>query len=364
MPNIFAGTEPPRWLTDIAKPIDSALLGQTAGMALAGGWLSASEGKPFSEGLAEARLNQQDPLWKLKAAQTQAQTKNAIAQYESKWRDIQFQDRDTSAWMNEDLPALSKFREEFKTNPDAVPPVMTSTQGINAARQIEAIQLQRQRMEIQKENARSTLEKQKYARSFDDFVSALTPTNRAKIRALPNGGFIDQNRTEPSQAAIDAANEAAALENKPAFGTPASVQAAKVRTEGTKEVHAQDAENRAALQAQKDQAAMDREKVRLQGPYGEMETGEINGQKYVKWGKQWKWFGDDQKKARVNILTDKIKKLQDTITQRGKDPDLQKQLDAAWKEMDAEFAKGSQFPPLPKGKPSTPKVISITPAGQ
>ena len=82
MADIFS-VEPPRWLQEIARPIDSRLTGQVAGTMLGGGINALADGTSFGQGFQEGRLAQQDPLWKLSAAAKQAQVAGAIAQAES-----------------------------------------------------------------------------------------------------------------------------------------------------------------------------------------------------------------------------------------------------------------------------------------
>ena len=209
MPEIFANSQPPAWLQEAARPADARQLGADIGTLGAGLFNSLSNDESFSAGVGEARASQKDPMWRLKAAQEQATTLRIIAGTESQWQDINQQKQDTSDWMTVDMPAISEYQQKVKTNPDTPLPIARSSVGRKVVDQLERNNLQQQAMDFKKANAKSTLEKQQYGQDFDTFVSALDPTARAAVRALPNGGFIDQQRMEPSQQAIDLANAAA-----------------------------------------------------------------------------------------------------------------------------------------------------------
>ena len=84
--SIFSGTEVPSWLERSTQPADSGAIGQVLGTVASGGWLAGSEGKSFSEGLAESRLNQADPMWRLKKEQMETQMLGQAARAESEWQ--------------------------------------------------------------------------------------------------------------------------------------------------------------------------------------------------------------------------------------------------------------------------------------
>jgi len=99
--------EPPRWLQALTirqKPNWGSLIGT----ALGGGVNALREGKPFAEGFAEARMNQQDPMWRLKAKLGEAQIANLASEAEARWM-VADQKVKESDWMIESANALTDW---------------------------------------------------------------------------------------------------------------------------------------------------------------------------------------------------------------------------------------------------------------
>ena len=149
MSNIFADTQPPAWLVNITRPAPKGEMGELAGMGLAGLFnayqdskatkdkadVEASLGQPPEEtkswlqeipqGLAEARLNLADPLWKVKMAQTGA----VIAQHRATAQ-LAYQKADLQAHMAEtetaDAPVYAQYLKDKAADPHAPRPTFQS----------------------------------------------------------------------------------------------------------------------------------------------------------------------------------------------------------------------------------------------
>lgn len=109
MASIF-DVEPPRWLQEIAKPIDAGKTGQFMGLLLAGATRSArddSGNTSFTEGFNEARMTLADPNWKLKMAQAEMKTLSEMARAESAWQRMAVGAQEEAAWL-QDLPLLAE----------------------------------------------------------------------------------------------------------------------------------------------------------------------------------------------------------------------------------------------------------------
>jgi len=136
MSDIFGGTQLPAWLVD-ATHRDSGGLGKSLGTVLAGGLLGLQENeagdglKGFEQGLAEARMNQNDPTWKVKEKVLEGHAMSSWAQAATQWQALDDNKRDMANWTTYDLPAISKFQEELKANPEAVAPVVQSHKGLS-----------------------------------------------------------------------------------------------------------------------------------------------------------------------------------------------------------------------------------------
>lgn len=164
MADIFGGANPPSWLVDATRQTPGEL-GSIAGLAFGGvlnalqeappekvpvkdpktgevtmqdapkkegftGWLGSRKG--LAQGLGEARLNTEDPLWRLKVAQTQASILGTMAQTQSALALAEERKQETAAWMK-DAPSLSPWLsatpEQRKSMPE---PTATSKQGMIA----------------------------------------------------------------------------------------------------------------------------------------------------------------------------------------------------------------------------------------
>ncbi len=242
--SIFDGTEPPRWLEQIAKPIDTKETGQTLGMMLGAGLLALQSDptakpnddgtrpvKGFQRGLYEARMNSSDPNWLVKTEQLKAQAAGSWAKSATEWQQYNMTARDASLWATKDLPALTKYQEELKTNPNATPPVMESSQGQQAAQKIETFQLrktqQQQAMQMQKLRIDNSSVNLKRRAEWEDAYAALTPTEALDVDALQDGGRDQQGNLTPE--ARQKINEIRGRQGKPAVGTPATVQTEMLR---------------------------------------------------------------------------------------------------------------------------------------
>jgi len=107
MANIF-DVEPPRWLQEIAKPIDTKQLGQVAGLMLAGASNAAGTNKSFSQGFQEARLNLADPMWKVRLAQDATRLQLDQVRAESALELMSLQREENRLWM-QDIPTIKDF---------------------------------------------------------------------------------------------------------------------------------------------------------------------------------------------------------------------------------------------------------------
>ena len=144
MADIFGNVQPPAWLQDLTA-LPKGEFGQSLGLALGAGLVAlqpneSGDGvKGIGQGLKEARLNQQDPNWRVKTKALESQVVNNWANAATTWQTYDAQNQDLALWTTQDLPALSKYQQDLKTNPDATPPVMKSTRGQSAANTIAAL---------------------------------------------------------------------------------------------------------------------------------------------------------------------------------------------------------------------------------
>ena len=163
MANIFGGVEPPKWLQDLTIPQHQGELGGTLGLALGGGLLALQPNesgtglKGIKQGIAEARLAESDPNWKAHQKQLEGQVVSNWARAATEWQSFDAANKDMAAWTLTDLPALSKYQEELKTDPGATPPVPQSGKGLQALQQIETSRLRKATLDFKKDQAEDML---------------------------------------------------------------------------------------------------------------------------------------------------------------------------------------------------------------
>ena len=270
MADIFQGTQVPAWLQRETEQ-QPGQLGDVVGLA-AGGLMNALQRDPnapqdasflesrkgVAEGLAEARLNIADPLWKLKVEQSKAAIMGRMAQAENAYAGAKQKVADTAAWMQDSqelTPWLSARPEDRQIMPA---PAVRSKAG---ATLVERTQTQDSRYFIGKEanrvrdeSSRVTLENQKRATEWDNAVGAADPTVTAQIAELPNQGWIvdgQGRRISPSTQALSILNSSRAAAGMLPFGAKQS----EVKKPDAIAVEKEKQKGRLELQTEKEKAA-------------------------------------------------------------------------------------------------------------
>jgi len=354
--DIFGGVEPPRWLQEITIPKQQGETGSELGTILGGGLLALQQdpstidpatgktktdpetGKPlswletrkgFQRGLAEARMNQADPNWRVKEKALEANATANWARAASMWQQYNSTQKDMALWTTKDLPAITQFQEELKTNPEAVPPVVQSGKGMQAVGQLEKQQLAMQQARLRQDNAKINIENQKTSIAFDQAVSVAPVAIGSAIDELPNQGWnVDRQgkRTTPSTAALKIYNDWATGNGQmpeKAFGyKPNAVEVAKARGEESRKteqtrgelksnLEQQRQENRKELEAVKQSGRIDVEKLKQLGrvdakgnPLGEKEF--INRHFNTVWTTLRKNASDDETPAMTAAKAERI----------------------------------------------------------
>lgn len=275
--DIFGGTQIPAWLVASTHE-DSGGLGKSIGTIMAGGLLAlqpneSGDGlKGLQQGLAEARMNQSDPMWRVKEKALEGQAVSTWANAATKWQQYDDTSRDMKLWMSDDLPALTKYQQDLKDDPDATAPVMKSTRGQSAINTIATQQLKKAQLNFKQDVAADTFELKSAdianrsvaakaavadAKLFNDTLeTVINPTDRAGIRALTKAGIP----TPESWAALASAPKKS-KEDKKQEGAIAQIEA---RGGQARTTDAQRAGERTALETQKAQEKQDFEKTRQQ----------------------------------------------------------------------------------------------------
>ena len=141
--NIFAGTEPPAWLSNMARPINGKETGALFGKIIGGVANAVSLAKDKQDqgqdvswvgelgaGMQEARLNMADPMWRIHAQQAQLNLAGQKLQLDAQQTKIDAQKR-TMAWIDHDQQTLPKWLAENPNPEDQVnaqPPDLKSPQ--------------------------------------------------------------------------------------------------------------------------------------------------------------------------------------------------------------------------------------------
>lgn len=220
MSNIFSGTEVPQWLQNIARPADTDVAAKVIGTGLGGLFNAARDakytqdradaqeavGQPAQEtktwlqeipqGLAEARLNLMDPLWKVKLAQQGAQIKQhqAAAQVALQHADLMAHNAQNET---DDAPIFSDWVKSIAADPTTPPPVGLKSQKYNQMVDQTMLKVQQQAIERQRnQNTMDTaaikadLEKQKIDATKAQRDRAKAPPEIKELK-LPDGSKVN-----------------------------------------------------------------------------------------------------------------------------------------------------------------------------
>lgn len=291
--NIFAGTELPQWMQSVRK--ENAILGESLGTVLAGGllgmqqdpntidpntgttktdpktgepmgWLSTRKG--FQQGIAEARMNQSDPNWRVKEKALEGQAVANWARAATMWQQYDATTKDMAAWTTHDLPAISKYQQELKDDPNAVPPVVESSKGMQALTQIERAQMAAQAMKIKQDSTKLAIENDKRQFEFRNAYTA-DPELQANIEGLGRAAWnydAQGKTTSPSTTALQIYNSWAKEHGKDPFGyKPTAVDAAKARGEAQLKVEAAKGEVRSNIEDKRQENRIALEKIKQEG---------------------------------------------------------------------------------------------------
>jgi hypothetical protein len=369
MASIFDGTQPPAWLTEATRQ-KKGQLGDIAGLAFGAG-INALQRDPnapsdasflesrkgVGEGITEARLSSVDPMWKLHVATAQAQQLSQMAQAESAFALAKERSAETQAWMV-DAPTLSPWltaRPEDRLNMPE--PVAQSKTGLGMIEKTTTAdsqyfikqQAQQQLLEATKLRVENNATKLKDLQLWDNAAAELSPQERTQIDALNNNGRDQSGALTPeARTMIDGFRSAA---GKPPVGTAPSVEAAGIRakTEASKaqspigkleadKVKAIDSGAPEEVIAAYDAAI--KKATETGGLYSEKpEVIEVEGKKFLKWGKQLRDLTDTsaKSKAEISLLTSKIRGLQNLLIKDPKNKSANQQLLDAKKELDKHF---------------------------
>lgn len=336
----------------------SATTGPSAPAATKGGL------NKWKDSFNEARLNQQNPLWRLSTAKTQAETWNTVASTELQTQRFQANATE-SANKTADMPRLNAAIAGLKTNPNWTPEPMDPTrpetgpfqsqwavqQFDQMSKQAQQADFARQNLSIKQQNEKTAVERKRTLTQWDNSLAAADPEIQSHIDGLPNAGYnvdADGNRLSPSREALTHYNQAITRNGQfpeRAFGFKANaIETAKARgeeqltLEEKRQARAQsplgklEADKQAALKSGAPAeviAAYDgaiKKASAADGLYdGSPEVIEAGGKQFLKWGKQLRDISgqDLQKKAQLSILQSKIKTLQSAVIKYEDTPEKQ-----------------------------------------
>lgn len=135
MANIF-DVEPPRWLQEIAKPIDTKATGQFLGLLLAGATNAARNDTGFITGYQQAARQLGDPQWALKEQKMKLDILGEAAKTASALQMMDLQAAERAAWL-QDLPTIREYAAKPLEQQVKEPlSGMTSKQGMQMAGQM------------------------------------------------------------------------------------------------------------------------------------------------------------------------------------------------------------------------------------
>lgn len=187
---------PPRWLQEIARPLDARQTGQTVG-ALAGGLITAAvQNKPIGEAIEDSFNELKDPLWQLHRTQAQVQLETHKIQLATAQQKLEATQHDQGV-----LPAWLQTNNTWDKRQNAEPPYLLTPEA------------QRAWYQITEADARSAqakadaLGKQAFAKRITE-LSTLDPKAGALWSPL-----LGQRPTPEQAANLETAMETAQLQN-------------------------------------------------------------------------------------------------------------------------------------------------------
>lgn len=211
--------EPPRWLQSIARPIDTKLTGQTIGMALGAGMNAIADDTSYREGIATARLNAADPMWKAKweLAQDAEMIRKAdwLAKAESYHWLAQQRKQDAVNRVSDVQGGVFNIAQKIASGDELTPEeqsVAANVKSQDGVKAIErAVQLGTQRQAV-RNNSLSAKIAAKDASDFVERLAKIDPTSRAAIRGMTPGA--NGTPSEKQWAALGMAEESLAQSEK------------------------------------------------------------------------------------------------------------------------------------------------------
>lgn len=369
--NIFGGVEPPSWLTAIAKPIDTQLTGHVLG-SLASGLSHALQTDPetgkmkgVGEGLAETRMSQANPLWKLQAAQIQSGIAARAAQMESAHALALERTAETRAWMD-DAPQLSPWLSaKPEVRETMAEPIAKSQQGmtlIQRTRDADARYfLGKEVNDTRLATSKLQLDNVKKAADWDNALGAADAETQASIAALPNQGWtLDANgkKVYPTPDALRILNDSRKASGLLPFGTKQT----EVKKTDAMQVEAFRQANRMELEKmrQEDRLALLKARDTSKPLQPEIWTAP-SGTQFLLYGKTVRSLDNvsAKEKAEISLLTSQIRGYQNQLA---KDPGNQDVLNALSKKK-AEFNRYFERKSAPTTTtPAAPVVVPAAPA--
>ena len=360
MANIFGNTDPPRWLQERAlRPVPN--FGSIAGTALAGGLLSLTAGKDeegrdvkksFLQGVGEARMNQQDPMWMLKAKALDYQIANNNARTTATWEGLGLRQQEASNWA-QDIPKLSEWMSQpIEQQVTSGPPPMSSKQGVASATQLH-------RAVTGSAVARGmTAARSKYDARLAKLLDPTTGVPEiATGLALQSGQFPN----ETNWKSLEIAEQRTQLWKQEALKTAEATAAEQgLRPSGITTT------SDGKVTTRYTPTGTDSDSLYAQPP----EVITVAGHTLLKWGKQLRELQTDnmEQKARVNIASSKVRSAYAAWIADQANVALKNAYDNATEELNALFGPEPMPEPAPEPTPepepatNSIRVLSITPA--
>ena len=361
MANIFGGTEPPRWLQERAlRPIPN--FGSIAGTALAGGLLSLTAGKDengqdvkksFLQGIGEARMNQQDPMWMLKAQTERAAIASRMAAAENAYSAAWLREKNAVDWMA-DVPAITKI---MSLSPEDV-----ANADVGTLRTPQAVKLVDNIKKTASLNQSRSLSQKVAigdAATFTKRLAALSPESRAQIQGMSKNA--DGTPTAVAWQTLGVAEQREQLRKQEELKAAAATASQQgLVPSGMTTTSDGKVSTRYSL------PGTDSDSLYAQPP----EVLTVDGYTFLKYGKQLRQLPSDnaEQKVRVSIAESKVKKAWEAWIKEPDNESLKTASDNATKELNALFGPEPMPEPAPEPTPepepatNSIRVLSITPA--